>query len=172
MRLIDYNETYIHLLQVASEKLGPETFRRHIKELEISICSIIESQIDLPAPHTGIYTQRLDTSVIEILDLVLHQGYERSDDYGYSLLHHRRHLETDRLASSCRENGKHIPTLQCSADYILLHRSERVIPPIFLQHLKRLNHTLSAHIYYLSTGRTQNIFPTVSSTGRMAISHR
>ena len=137
MSLIHDNETDIHLLKVISEKPGSEPLGRNIQELEITIRRIIESQLHLAPPHTGIDTKSLDTPVIQILHLVLHQGDERSDHDSNTFPHKGRHLETHGLASSGRQYRKHIPAIQSGKDNILLLRTEGVVTPIFLQYFYR-----------------------------------
>ena len=138
MCLIDDDETHIHLLHIIPEKRSAETFRRDIEELEIAICCIIKSKLDLTASHSGIDAQCLDAPSGKVLDLILHQCDQRSDYNGDSFTHHRRHLEAYGLASTGRQDSKHIPSLQSGIHYILLLRTERLISPIFPEDINRV----------------------------------
>ena len=149
MSFVDDDETHVHLLQIVVEKLGRKTLRRDVKEPEVSVCGIIESQLDFPASHSGMDTQGLYATVIEILHLVLHQGYERSHDYRDAITHQGWHLEAHGLAASRRKNGKDIPSVQSGIYYVFLLRTERIITPVFFQNIMRRDAVVSVHYFIL-----------------------
>ena len=131
MSLIDNDEIHIHLLHIAAEHTGPEPLWRYIEELEVTVCGIVEDKFHLTPAHTGIHAKGLDPSVVEILDLILHQCDKRSHDQSYAGTHHCRDLKTHRFSASSGKNGKYILTLQSSFNDIKLLRTKGIIPPIF-----------------------------------------
>ena len=138
MSFVHNDIAHIHFLDITAEKRGPQALGRNIQELEVSVGRIVQRDIHFPPAHTGIHAESLYAAVVEILDLILHQSDQRSDHYRNPLLHQRRDLKAHGLASSCRQNCKHISALQSSTDDILLLRTERVITPVFLQHFKHV----------------------------------
>ena len=146
MRLIHNDIADIHLLHIALEKSGSQTLRRHIKKLEVAIQGIVQCIIDFSAPHAGIYTQGLDTTVSKVLHLILHQGDQRCHHYGHARTYHRRHLEAYGFSASGRQDCKHVPAFQSSPDYVLLLWPERVVTPIFIQDFKSPVAAVFTHI--------------------------
>ena len=145
MRFVHNDITDIHLLHIALEKSRPQTLRRHIQKLEITIKGIVECRIHFPASHASIDAQGPYAPVRKILHLILHQGDKRSHNYGYTRTDHRRHLEAHGFSASSWQNGKHVPPFQCSPDDVLLLWPEGVVTPVFLQDFKGPVVAFSAH---------------------------
>ena len=139
MRLINHYIADIHILDITPEKLCPQPFGRQVKKLEIPVDGIVQRKLDFPPGHSKIDCERLDAPVGKILHLVLHQGNQRRDHKGNPRLHQSRHLKAHGLPPSSRKNGEHILSVQCRADYVLLHRPERRIAPIFTEDISRSN---------------------------------
>ena len=135
MRLVDDDVGEIHVTEVLLEEARGETLGGYVEEFVVAICGVVESKVDIALCHSGIDGYGADAAVAQILDLVLHQGYERGHHKGKSRLHHGRDLETDGLASSGRENGEHVTAFHCRLHYFLLFGTKAVVAPIFLQNL-------------------------------------
>ena len=131
--LINDDVADIHFAHIAFEKRCRQTLRRDIQELVVAIQGIVQCSVYLAAAHAGIDAQCADAAVVQILHLILHEGDQRGHDDRYPLPHQSRHLEAHGFTASGRENGKHIPVLQRSVYYVFLHRTEGVVPPIFLK---------------------------------------
>ena len=140
MRLIDDDVGDIHVTEVLLEEARGETLGGYIEEFVVAIGGVVESEVDIAFCHSGIDGYGADTAVAQVLDLVLHEGYERSHHKGKSRLHHGRNLETDGLASSGRENGEHVTAFHCRLHYFLLFGTKAVVAPIFLQNLSCCHH--------------------------------
>ncbi len=135
MGLINDYITDIHLSDETLEKRRIEPFWRQVKELEISVCRIVEHKLHFPPRHTGMNGQSLDSPGGKILHLVLHKRDKRSDYQRDPFLHKSRDLKADGLSASCGENGKHVLAAAGSIYDFTLHRPERIITPIFLEYI-------------------------------------
>ena len=163
MRLVNHYVADVHLLDIASEKFGRKSLRRKVQELEIAVCGVVQIKLDFMACHPHIYGQRLHSPVREILHLVLHQCYQRGHHQRDPLLHQRGYLETHRLAAAGRQDRQHVPTAYGSIDNLLLHGTERSVPPIFLQYVQcRIaaadTITLTVHHLFAVSNRNNNNF--------------
>ena len=123
--------------EVTLEQTGLEPFGGDVEEFAVAVSGVVQGQIDLVAIQSGMDRDGLDSPGSEVLDLVLHQGYKRGHNKGETVLHEGRNLEADRLASSRREDGQHIPSRERLFDDALLHGTERIVPPIGFQCLQR-----------------------------------
>ena len=137
MRLIDDYVTDFEDIKVGLEESRPEPFGRKVQELEVPIGCIVQSEVHLVTRHPGMDGRSLDSLVPEVLDLVLHQGDERSDHKGQPVRHECGHLEADRLPSSGREYSQYIPALERRLDDLFLHRPEGIMAPVLSQYFQR-----------------------------------
>ena len=133
MCLVNHDIADLHLLHIALEKTGSETFRRDIKELEVSVKGIVQGIVHFPSAHSGIDAEGTYSPICQVLHLVLHQGDQRSNHDSNSVLHHAWYLETHRLATSRRENGKNVTSFEGSVDDFLLFRTKTIIAPILFK---------------------------------------
>ena len=95
MSLVDDDITHLHLRKITPEQESREPLGRDVQELEVAVAGIIENKVHLIAAHSGMHGQCLDSKLLKMPDLVLHQGNQRSDDNCDTLPHHRGHLEAD-----------------------------------------------------------------------------
>ena len=133
VRLVHHQETDLHLLHPGPEQVRAQPLRRQIQKLVIPVHRIVQRDIYLPSGHARVHGHCFYPPRPQILHLVLNQGDERRHHHRQSLSHHRRHLKTDRLASACRQNRKHVLSDQCGRYYLLLLGSERSVSPVFFQ---------------------------------------
>ena len=132
MGLVHHYVRYVEYGGVCIEKLCLKAFRRQVKELEITVCSIVQGQFHFPAVHAGMHRYGFDAPGLKVAHLVLHKGDKRSDNKRYPLLHHGRHLETYGLAAARREYCKDVPPFGGLLYNFFLHGPEAVISPICL----------------------------------------
>ena len=85
---------------------------------------------------------RFDPAFIQVLHLVLHQGYERGDDEREAVPHQGRNLEADGLAAARGEDGEYVLPLQGGLYDFALHRAETVVSPVFLEYLPGCHQTI------------------------------
>ena len=95
MSLVHHDEAYVEDIDVGLEQLCPKPFRREIKKLVVAVGGVVKSQIDLVAAHSRMDRERPHPPVVQILDLILHEGDERSDNQSDTVPHQTRNLETD-----------------------------------------------------------------------------
>ena len=124
MCLIHNNIGQVHMGEVPAEEGSAQSLGGEVEKFAIPISGVVQGKVHFLGRHTRVDGQSLDSTGVEVLHLVFHQGYERSHDQRHSLLHHRGHLETHRLASTCGQNCKHILTSCRGTDYFVLLRPE------------------------------------------------
>ena len=95
MSLINNNEAYVQNVNIRPEQLRSKPFRRQIEKFVVPVGRVVQSQIHLVAAHSGMDRKGSHSPVVQILDLILHEGDERSDDQSDTIPHQTRNLETD-----------------------------------------------------------------------------
>ena len=142
MCLVHHDIADVHHLQVGAEQAGAEPFGRQVEELEVAVGGVVQRQVHLVPVHAGIDAQGLDTPVVQLLDLVLHERDERGDHEGDPLLHQRGHLETHGLPAAGGQDREDIPAGHRLPDDVFLHGTEGLIPPIRPQNVQRFHEFL------------------------------
>ena len=140
MGFIDDYERDVHIRKIGLERPRREPFGREIQELEVAVGGVVERQVDLVTRHTRIDGEGLYPPVLQVLDLVLHQGDERRHDQRDALFHHPRDLEAYRLASAGRQYGQHVLAGERIHNDALLHRPETLVAPVLLKYVDRSHH--------------------------------
>ena len=134
VRLVDGQQTDFHLLQCLDEGIGLQAFRRDIKELQSTVSGLVVGQLQCIGVHARIDGCRRDAFVDEVRHLVFHQRNEGRDDDAEAVHGHRRHLETDALAATRRQQRERVVPSHHRVDDVLLQRAEAGIAPILLQY--------------------------------------
>ena len=93
MGLVDNYETYVPSAQVGMKFLAGKLFRRDIENLDFAEIEPVLGKAALGPRHTRVEACGTYTGLTQVIDLILHQGYERSDNQCESVEEHRRHLE-------------------------------------------------------------------------------
>ena len=86
MCLIDRDERHIHVAQLGLKELGRESLRRYIKQLHASKDTILKDAQYLFVLLSAIDSFCPNTQLMEVVNLVFHQGDEGSD-YNANALH-------------------------------------------------------------------------------------
>ena len=140
VRLIDDDVGEVHVPEVLPEEARGETLGGYVEELVVAVGGVVEGEIDVAFRHAGIDGYGADAPVAQVLDLVLHQGYERGDDKGKPRLHHGRNLKADGFAAAGWEDCEHVTAFHRRLHNFLLLGAEAVVAPIFLQNLSCCHH--------------------------------
>ena len=82
MSLIHNDIGHIHIPEILLEETRGETLWGYIEKLAVSVGGVVEGKVNVISCHSGIDGDGAYAAVIEVLNLILHQGYERSDDKG------------------------------------------------------------------------------------------
>ena len=102
MCLIDRDERHIHVAQLGLEELGRESLRRYIKQLYASKDTILKDTQYLFVLLSAIDSLCPNTQLMEVVNLVFHQGNEGSD-YNANALHGQCwHLKGNGLTTTRR----------------------------------------------------------------------
>ena len=86
MCLIDRDERHIHVAQLGLKELGRESLRRYIEQLHASKDTIFKDAQYLFVLLSAIDSFCPNTQLMEVVNLVFHQGDEGSD-YNANALH-------------------------------------------------------------------------------------
>ena len=74
----------------------------------------------------------LDASTTQIVNLILHQGYERGDDDAGAILSQGGHLESDGLSTACRHQSQCVVAATYGLDDFALNTAEIIVAPVIL----------------------------------------
>ena len=107
----------------------------HVENLAATLGSLSQSQGLLIHILGGIDERGLDTSILQPVHLVLHQGDQGRYDDGQTVQKSGRNLIADGLASPGRHNTQAVLPIQDGLDQILLTRTKGLISKIPLQRL-------------------------------------
>ena len=70
---------------------------------------------------------------VQVVHLVLHQGYQGGDDYADTLHGHGRYLEGDALAASGGHQSQGVMTTAYRLDNLALYSAEIIVAPELLE---------------------------------------
>ena len=85
----------------------------------------------------------------KIAYLVLHEGYERSDDETDSVHCQSGNLECDTLTASGRHQAQSVPAAADTLYDLLLYASETVVTPVLFEYLQVVHGCLSGFLFRL-----------------------
>ena len=140
--------TDIQDFQVGPKQERPQPLGTQVEELVSPVGGIVQGQVNFLPAHSGMHRNGFDTPLLEVLDLVFHQGDQRRDHEGEPVGHQARNLETDRLPSTGRKHREHVFSVEGGRDDLFLHRAERIVSPPFSQNIgrfHRLKHFISTN---------------------------
>ncbi len=132
VRLIHRQQGDLHRLQTLPEVSGRQAFGRDVEEFHLAGLRFVQGGFRVVGEHAGVDGLRPDAPLVQILDLVLHQGDEGRDDEAKSPAHKPRYLVCDGLPSAGRHKSERVPAGEDGADDVLLQRTEIVVAPIAL----------------------------------------
>ena len=135
MCLVNGYEAHLHVLQLCLKQLRSDAFRRYVEQLGASEDAVVKCGHNLPLRFSSVYCCRNDASASEVVHLVFHQGDKRCYHDARALFGESRHLESQRLASSCRHQSQGVVALCYASDYIALDASEVRVSPVVMENL-------------------------------------
>ncbi len=133
--LVDHHERDLHRCQQSGEARRVEAFGSHVDQFDKPLAALLVGVVRLVGRHAAVDAAGRDVAAPQIVGLVLHQRYERSDDHGDAREHQRRHLERERLAAARRQQAYGVAAVEDRRDDFGLHRSEGIVAPVAPQHL-------------------------------------
>ena len=136
MGFIDRNETHLHVAELGLEELAAQSLGRDIEQFSASHDAVLQNRKNLVVLHTAIDGSGNDTPLAQVVHLVLHECYQRSDNDADTLHRQGRNLEGDRLSATGRHQSQRVVTSTDGLDDLPLNTTEVIVAPIFLQ--KRL----------------------------------
>ena len=89
------------MTQLGDEKLTAKALWRNVEKLGATKDAVVEHAQYLFVLHAAIDGISKDTFLTQVVDLVFHQGDERSDNNADTFQCHCWHLEGDALTATC-----------------------------------------------------------------------
>ena len=135
VRLVHDHEFHlgVQVTDIVLETGGAEAFGSHVQEVALAVGQGPPDAVDLAAGHAGVHEGGAYTPLLEVVNLVLHQGYQGGDDDGDPLQDEAGHLEAYRLAAAGGEQTDGVVAGEHRVDDLGLHGAERVVAPVFLE---------------------------------------
>ena len=93
MCLIHCDQIYIHIPDTGKEKFRGEAFRGKVEEFIVPKDTIVQRHINFIPGHARMDGSSLDSSLVKLVHLILHQSNQRGDYQANSLHGQRRNLE-------------------------------------------------------------------------------
>ncbi len=135
VRLVDGQQRDIHALQAQAERIRGQTLGCDIEKLHVAVGAVVQRYVDAARIHARMDGHGGYAARPQAVDLILHKGDERRDDYAQTLAGHRRQLVEQRLAAAGGHQCERVAPRQHRLDDLALHRAERLVAPPPLQHL-------------------------------------
>ena len=132
--LVDHYQADVELTHLAHEALRLQTLGRNIEESAAAARYALPGHGALMVGHSCMKEDGADVAATEVVDLVLHQRHQRSDDDAETPEGECRNLEAYRLAATGRHEGERVMPGHGAEHDVKLQLPEVVIPPVLLQY--------------------------------------
>ena len=142
MSLIDGIERNLHRAQEIDILVFRERLGSDIKEFCLALLDVILDKVDGRLVQRRVDVMRhpvLLAQAVYHVDLVLHQRYQRRDDYRGAVHYQRRQLIAQRLSASRRHQNERVVACEKVAYYRFLIALESVKAEIFLQRFNKVH---------------------------------
>ena len=134
VRLVDRDETHLHLVKFDQEYLRVDAFGREVEKLVLSQDDIVQFAENVVARHARVDGRGQDAPLTQVGHLVLHQGDEGRDDEARTLHHQGRHLKGDAFPTARGHQSHGVPSAQNALNDVALDAAEVRMAPVALQH--------------------------------------
>ena len=128
---VDHEQRHGERAQLGEKPLVAQAFGRHIGYLGFPQPAAGHAQVLLSCRKPRMEEHCAYATVGKIVHLVLHERYQWGHYDGDAGENHGRHLEREAFSSACRQKSQCVVTGKDGVDYLLLHRPECVITPVF-----------------------------------------
>ena len=133
--LINSNQADIQRIRPLRH-FGKQPFGRHIKQFDLSCKYPLHNVAVRSFRLHAVKCRSRNTIAAQRVHLVLHQGQQRRNDNGTTVLQQRRNLITDRLPAACRHKDQRIAAPHNLLNDLILNRTEAVESVKTLQQLQ------------------------------------
>ena len=136
MCFINSNETHFHATQLVEEYLALKPFGRDIQEFVGSENAVIQDGQHHFVLHKTANISGLYSTTTQSLNLILHQGNERCQNYADTLHGKGWHLKRYALASASRHQAKSVVSCTDAFNDLSLNAAKIIIAPVLLKNRK------------------------------------
>src|SRR3990172_735763 len=120
MGLINGKQGNFSLMKKTLKTGCQQPLRCSINKVQPAFDHLRRNPLSLLIIHAGIYKSRLDANLLQCVNLILHQRYERRNHNTHAWTNQSRNLKTQRLTASSGHKGKDITPLKQVLNYLTL----------------------------------------------------